>query len=1046
MKNKTIRAALLFGVVGAFAITNYKANTYNPVYADPEPTEVSYADVYMNDLTLLTYDGNVQHTASNNMVAYLEAGCSCWYSGPKNVSIKFRYVCWWTSGLTYIYIRCNDQFSGTGYVIGWENNGHVFLAIKDGAILQEYPAGTFPYWFNAAEDQAKYDVKYEAIDLTDGSTRIRFYINETMVINHTIQDAFDGNQFGFYSDSAYFGLIGAENLGYNTFSLEDAATPITSANYPWAGYENGVATLSGGVAGFSGATYVAQVAGDYGFRAKVKPTQLAGQIYFNIFAKNGIHECNRPNITGDWGWSDVGYYIIWDRWGLFSALRGETSIGYNGVGIPFDNFPEVTIEIGIRHFGDGSNRITLRVNDIVYLNCFDLKTDSNTPPELNSNGGTPGSLLAYNSVWSYWSSCTVRSADDVAPTEKTIALKDLGSSPAISGDQTIDRNGNVTSLKNGYISYTNKLNNTAYSFKARFDTIGSTLDLLLNYDGTPGNAWSDSWTTKGYGLLLYPNGQLILMKAGTMVCEGWAIGGFSFATNTDYTIKVGSVALSSGVERVFCYINDVLVLNYVDTNNPITTAGKFTICSNSFNGSLSLIGVTYPTMNEIGEVSIDIPVELSYQNPQVGDEVSYHIDTDLSTAAGVIVGNMLTVTAAGVLYVYCVVNGIASDVVSCESATLGVVFDQIVSTYEFGSSSPLQVHAKFSDDRVATSTTYSIAEGNDIASIDENGNITVTGIGVIRVEATLEDNNSNIRTSSDSVGFIVVKPTNIIFTTELLKIKDVKELEANINAPIPEGDDFSFAITEGNELASISGNVITAQKIGNIKIEVTFAAGKPYSISKEFTVVIKGARIDSVPQAPLLVGDEDGVVTASLSDGAEATSIKYYVENGTGKASIDENTGVIHYIAAGTVFVYAIVDGIETEKATLVINPKVEVGNQIGMAVGAERYLGYHANCELPDEDITTTYELLFGQENVAEFDPNTGHIKATKIGTFTVRVTVVGETFYAISQAATIAIENPMVVVTSVVRDMYIGNTQTMVVVKSPLTINLSSFFLEMI
>ena len=184
------------------------------------------------------------------------------------------------------------------------------------------------------------------------------------------------------------------------------------------------------------------------------------------------------------------------------------------------------------------------------------------------------------------------------------------------------------------------------------------------------------------------------------------------------------------------------------------------------------------------------------------------------------------------------------------------------------------------------------------------------------------------------------------------------------------------------------------------------------------------------PATPVIVGGENPVFEAGYLDPlAPVASKAFFAVNKTGKGTIGQSSGVFTPIAAGTVDVYAVVDGVETERYEVHVLPKINVKSVLPLAVGGERYLGYEANCDLPaQEDIVVTYELK-EPSDVVEFEAATGYVKGLKTGGFFVRVKMVADSFLVYSDYDEIQVEDAFVVFKNPVRNMAVGDTQEFVV-----------------
>ena len=221
------------------------------------------------------------------------------------------------------------------------------------------------------------------------------------------------------------------------------------------------------------------------------------------------------------------------------------------------------------------------------------------------------------------------------------------------------------------------------------------------------------------------------------------------------------------------------------------------------------------------------------------------------------------------------------------------------------------------------------------------------------------------------------------------------------------------AIIDGNELlAKIPGEVY-----------VYAVSDGVYSESIVIKINGSAAAITNIPLTALTARGDVYQLEYELINGDEISSVLFEIVEGkgTGKAELTTE-GLFTPIDAGTVVVRVTINGIVSPDYTIYIKPVIYIDNTAAMAVGEVRNSsGFYANCLLPDENYTVTYELVDGEEYVTM--NSMGQIQANKIGIFWIRVTVKGETFEATSGAAGIQVEAPVVTLTGV-DDMVVGES----------------------
>lgn len=1036
MKRRLFMNKKIFGLllavpmaIGAFLFSgNYKGDL-KPAHA---VEALAYADLNVADMQYVRDSGVHTWDTATNGVSITSGWGSVSYRIPASAKVTATYTLntnssWVEGCMVNIRMRSSsgDATVDSGYQIHMLGSSAAELQ-KNGTKLLDL---TGPYFAGAP---TVVETEFSTIDMSDGSVQVKFVVNGTVLCDYNdATDVCTGNYYSTNTDWVAYTLSGCNDRvkTYWANDLSDPTAPNGSVTF------NNDGTLDLANSGASVVQYSTLATGSYGYKMKIRNTNGVGALRSAIGSKT--YQVHPYHVIGE----SSGYYTYWEGQ-YFNFTRGNVGDPYpalitrsDGPNLVADT--EFVIEFIIAGYDDGSVRLTYKIDGAIVLSYFDIKTNENTPcfPHTDADlGGAPGSFVNYFGVTTYYKTATILPMKEATPTTKNLTVDNMGQPTFVGQTGSVDRNGNIDDFST-ILAYQNSFKDTYYTFNVNFSSITTGFNMLLNYVGTPDTPWGPGWTDKGYLVRLYPNGMYYLSKGSTYLCEGWSDVVFPIAANTNYTVKVGSYRIDTGVTRVYCSLNGTQVVNFIDYKDDINNEGTFSLSCENATCDISPVGFAPITLDVPSVALLNDPVTLAYENPQGGDTVTYYIDTDLSTATGSIVGNQLTATSSGNIYVYAKVNDFYSESVRIICSKTGVIFDTLPENYVYGSSSPLEVKAVFVDGREITDIEYSIVEGSDVASIEEGtdgkGVITLTGIGVIQVSATLTDSTTAQSSTDTEEGFITIKPTDPTMNFTSIKLGENKNCEAGINAPIPTGDGFKYEVIAGGDCLSVLGTAATGLKVGEATLEVTFAEGKAYEVSRQFTISVVGAEIKTVPADPIIVGNADGYVTAGYTDGTDGTVVKFYLDDKdndntlTGKATIDEDTGALHPIAAGTVKVYADVDGIITPKRTLNLNPRIDIGKATAMAVGAERILGYRANCDLPEEEITTTYTLVSGSEHVEDFNPSTGFVRATSIGNFVVRVTVTGETFYGLSIDQEITIENPIVVVTETVQDMIVGHVQ---------------------
>ena len=240
------------------------------------------------------------------------------------------------------------------------------------------------------------------------------------------------------------------------------------------------------------------------------------------------------------------------------------------------------------------------------------------------------------------------------------------------------------------------------------------------------------------------------------------------------------------------------------------------------------------------------------------------------------------------------------------------------------------------------------------------------------------------------------------------------------------GDNTEYFINE--ELSTgagiIDGNTFIPRTPGDVYVYAL--SDGLYSDDMLIKVNGSAAAITNIPVTALTARGDSYQLEYELLNGGEVTSAVFEIVDGkgTGRAELTPD-GLLTPVDAGTVVVQVTVNGLTSPEYTVFITPVIRIDDTSAMAVGEVRNgAGFYANCLLPDEEYTVTYELVDGEEYVSM--NAMGQIQAKAIGIFWIKVTVKGETFIASSAAEGIQVEAPVVTLLGV-DDMVVGEHLTL-------------------
>lgn len=628
------------------------------------------------------------------------------------------------------------------------------------------------------------------------------------------------------------------------------------------------------------------------------------------------------------------------------------------------------------------------------------------------------------------------------------------------------KTGNITSVaKYGRFGYNGGYQNVEISTIINFTTLGNITFTMRATGDTLYPSDSTSWTNRGYFIRLYSNARFDFVKNSGKVYDGKWPSHKAFKLDTDYKVTIKIVDLYdaegnfAGV-RTSLYVSDIHFFTHDDTTDKV--AGSwFAVCSggsefsargNGFiDNSIDLNEKSVPIKSANFPSTIDRNKIVSTETGHAGSGVGYTFQTKdfysvktlfkPSTAEG-----RLTMTIGSYKTNDKPLN--RDDVISEGWGWKDTGY--VVKWTSNGQKHFLRNNAvlEYTWDlpKFTAGQEYEVEFG--VTSFEDGSNrlhLKIDGDikGIYFDRPTADYTPISLSSlSTDPEGptissLIITSDVNATLTPVSLKGQVIPVLSSNAvdNNCLTEetitlsssvaGVEYFIDQTLSTATAQITGAEITPTSAGSLvvycKVGDIFSNDLVLTVSEKLEPIIP--TVTNIPQSPIIVGGEK--YTVSYAYEGEVESVEYSIENLSGMATINSQTGEITAVKAGNVKVYVTVNGTKSEGCIINISPKIEIKNTMALAVGEERILGYEANCTLPDETIITTYELIEGSAH-AELDSSTGKIKAKSIGIIRVRVTVQGETFQAVSPSTSMAIEAPVVVLRNV-KDLYVGQTHTL-------------------
>ncbi|QQO92535.1 hypothetical protein CPT_Machias_152 [Staphylococcus phage Machias] len=209
---------------------------------------------------------------------------------------------------------------------------------------------------------------------------------------------------------------------------------------------------------------------------------------------------------------------------------------------------------------------------------------------------------------------------------------------------------------------------------------------------------------------------------------------------------------------------------------------------------------------------------------------------------------------------------------------------------------------------------YSITEGSEYVSVDNNGLVTAKAVGTAK-----------IKVSSDSIS----KTVNVNVTRVKTKSINVNPQTINIDAEStqkltvttdPKGNPVNYSITEGSEFASVnSSGLVTAKAVGTAKVKVVSD-----SVSKTVSVNVTRVKTKSLTVTPDSVDMKDNETQQlTVTTDPKGNPVSYSITEGSEFASVDNN-GLVTAKAEGTSKVKVVSDSVSKDINVNISTSQVE--------------------------------------------------------------------------------------------------------------------------
>ena len=551
-------ATLFLALTSCGRTTPIKRNTLNinsydkvTLYDLGAPTLVAGTSYYSNGTLVYTNSGSTvgYNLTNNDVLIDLDLTFTGAFEFPSWFSITFRasgfdrtFNC---GGYTYL-VR------PTGYVETWKNG-----AVLAGA------SGTFTDGFVVSETN---NVVCGAVEENDGIHLI-FMANDTTIIDFVDDDnplTSSGSYLNFCADNVVSATIGSNNVpvapvipdfnksDYELASFVDFGSPLIAGT---ATYEEGLINYahSGCTVGYNlkdNNVLLDFYLSFYG--TFVEPSWLSLSLRASGFDRT--HAVSLDNR---------GYIIMIHPSGVVSLNKDWTPVHEETFAAGFAINEKYDIQVGAVDYEDGV-RVVLYVNDELVLDYYDF----DNPLLASGNWFNICSDAGYDTVSAYLEA----KKESFVPEYPTYTFSTLRGYPTLAGynQALVDKHNNVTITEGGQtVGFYEALQNFSLAGSYYFYEIGEYCNFWMALRVMEYNRASYSAT--GYSFRIGQTGIVEIYKnGGTGVIAG---GGYYFAPQHEYYIEFGAVDYSPTKTRVFISINNQIVAEAFDEDNPWQNVG-----------------------------------------------------------------------------------------------------------------------------------------------------------------------------------------------------------------------------------------------------------------------------------------------------------------------------------------------------------------------------------------------------------------------------------------------------------------------------------------
>ncbi len=345
---------------------------------------------------------------------------------------------------------------------------------------------------------------------------------------------------------------------------------------------------------------------------------------------------------------------------------------------------------------------------------------------------------------------------------------------------------------------------------------------------------------------------------------------------------------------------------------------------------------------------------------------------------------------------------------------------------------------------------YSVVAGSGSATVNSNGLLTATGAGTVTLTvSSAGDTNYNGTNTSQLITISKTSQTLTITSANELNVDATLMVDTATTADVSSGGTLSYSIVAGSGSATVDSNtgLLTGVSIGTVTVTVTSSGDTNYygaNISQLITIN-KATPTLTITSSNSTIVDASLTATATTSatDGRGGV-ITYSIVAGSGSATINSSTGLIHAINAGTITLTAISSGdtdyysastsqlITIEKAT----PTLVITSANTILV--DGVLTATVSSSVPNPG-TITYSVV-NSTGIIIVVSSSGKVTGVQAGASTLKATSAGTSNYypvTVSQAMTINKATPTLTITSPTGSTMIVNHSLTVTFTTSATLN---------